>query len=166
MKPFGFPCGSAVKESACNAADLGSVPGLGGSPGEGKGYPLQYRGGEFHGLYGPWGRQETDTAEQLSLTGFLWGKLVGILSHCSWKQIEVSPRHPPGSRNEANIFQLNINSLQSKYSSGLNSQRALCQSSPKLAMKACGGSGVGSPWCRDDQTCDLESWHHLARPQQ
>ena len=31
-----------VKESACNAEDLGSVPGLGRSPGEGKGYPLHY----------------------------------------------------------------------------------------------------------------------------
>ena len=39
-----FPCGSASKESACNAGDLGSIPGLGGSPGEGKGYPLQYSG--------------------------------------------------------------------------------------------------------------------------
>ena len=33
-----------VKESACNAGDLGSIPGLGRSPGEGKGYPLQYPG--------------------------------------------------------------------------------------------------------------------------
>ena len=41
---LGFPCGSAGKESACNAGDLGSVPGLGRSPGEGKGYPLQYFG--------------------------------------------------------------------------------------------------------------------------
>ena len=40
----GFPCGSAGKESACNAGDLGSVPGLGRSPGEGKGYPFQYSG--------------------------------------------------------------------------------------------------------------------------
>ena len=39
-----FPCGSAGKESACNAGDLGSIPGLGRSPGEGKGYPLQYSG--------------------------------------------------------------------------------------------------------------------------
>ena len=37
----GFPCGSAGKESTCNAGDLGSIPGLGRSPGEGKGYPLQ-----------------------------------------------------------------------------------------------------------------------------
>ena len=38
------PCGSAGKESTCNAGDLGSTPGLGRSPGEGKGYPLQYSG--------------------------------------------------------------------------------------------------------------------------
>ena len=41
---MGLSCGSAGKESTCNAGDLGSVPGLGGSPGEGKGYPLQYSG--------------------------------------------------------------------------------------------------------------------------
>ena len=41
---LGFPCGSAGKESICNAGDLGSIPGLGRSPGEGKGYPLQYSG--------------------------------------------------------------------------------------------------------------------------
>ena len=38
----GFPCGSAGKESACSAGDLGSIPGLGRSPGEGKGNPFQY----------------------------------------------------------------------------------------------------------------------------
>ena len=41
---MGFPGGSAGKESACNAGDLGSIPGLGRSPGEGKDYPLQYSG--------------------------------------------------------------------------------------------------------------------------
>ena len=38
------PCGSAGEESACNAGDLDSIPGSGRSPGEGKGYPLQYSG--------------------------------------------------------------------------------------------------------------------------
>ena len=42
----GFPCGSASKESACNAGNLGSIPGLGKSPGEGKDYSLQYSGME------------------------------------------------------------------------------------------------------------------------
>ena len=41
---WGFPCGSAGKESTCNVGDLGSIPGLGRSPGEGKGYPRQYPG--------------------------------------------------------------------------------------------------------------------------
>ena len=41
---LGFPHGSAGKESTCNAADLGLIPGLGRSPGEGKGYSLQYSG--------------------------------------------------------------------------------------------------------------------------
>ena len=39
---MGFPGGSDGKESACNAGDLGSIPGLGRSPGEGKGNPPQY----------------------------------------------------------------------------------------------------------------------------
>ena len=39
-----FPGSLAGKESACNAGDLGSIPGLGRSPEEGNGYPLQYSG--------------------------------------------------------------------------------------------------------------------------
>ena len=45
MYPYqfiGFPGGSDGKESACNAGDLGLIPGLGRSPGKGKGYPLWY----------------------------------------------------------------------------------------------------------------------------
>ena len=54
------PCGSAGKESPCNAGDLGSIPGLGRSPREGKGYPLQYSGLEnfmnytVHGVAKSW----------------------------------------------------------------------------------------------------------------
>ena len=40
----GFPGGSNSKESACNVGDLGLIPGLGGSPGEGNNYPLQNSG--------------------------------------------------------------------------------------------------------------------------
>ena len=53
----GFPCGSARKESACNVEDLSLIPGFGRSPGEGKGYPLQYSGLEN---YSPWGCKELD----------------------------------------------------------------------------------------------------------
>ena len=54
---LGFPCGSAGKEFTCNAGDLGSIPGLGKSPGEGKGYPLHYSGLER--LYSPWDHSQT-----------------------------------------------------------------------------------------------------------
>ena len=63
-----FPCGSAGEESTCKAWDLCSIPGLGRSPGEGKGYPLQYSGLENSMDYSPWGHKELDTAEQLSLS--------------------------------------------------------------------------------------------------
>ena len=62
-----FPCGSAGKESSCSAGDLGSIPGSGKSPGEGKGYPLQYSG-----LDSPWGHKESDTTERLSLSFMLY----------------------------------------------------------------------------------------------
>ena len=61
---WGFPCGSAGKESACNVGDLDSIPGLGRSPGEGKGCPLQYFGLEnFMDYYSPWGPKELDMTE-------------------------------------------------------------------------------------------------------
>ena len=44
MTDEGFPGGSVGKESAYNVGDLDSIPGLRRSPGEGKGYPLQYSG--------------------------------------------------------------------------------------------------------------------------
>ena len=71
--------GSAGKESACNAGDLSSVLGLGRSPGEGKGYPLQYSGLENPGLYSPWGCKESDTTEQLSLSLSLYYDLIFLL---------------------------------------------------------------------------------------
>ena len=57
---LGFLAGSAGKESTCNAGDPSSIPGLGRSPGEGKGYPLQYSGLEnsmdciVHGVTKSW----------------------------------------------------------------------------------------------------------------
>ena len=59
---WGFPCGSAGKESTCNAGDLGLIPGLGRFPGERKDYPLQYSGLEnsmdciVHGVAKNWTR--------------------------------------------------------------------------------------------------------------
>ena len=59
---LGFPCGSGGKESACNAGDLGLIPGLGRFHREWKGYPLQYSGLEIsmdcvvHGVAKSWTR--------------------------------------------------------------------------------------------------------------
>jgi len=46
---MGFPGGSELKASACNAGDLGLIPESGRSPGEGNGNPLQYKAGEQQG---------------------------------------------------------------------------------------------------------------------
>ena len=66
--PLSFPDGSEVKVSACNAGDLGSIPGSGRSPGEGNGNPLQYSCLEnpmdgFLVGYSPRGHKELDTTE-------------------------------------------------------------------------------------------------------
>ena len=66
---LGFPGSSAGKESACNAGDLGSIPGLGRSPGGGHGDPLQSsclenpRGQRSLTGYSPRGHKELDTTE-------------------------------------------------------------------------------------------------------
>ena len=70
----GFLGGSKSKESACNAGDLGSIFGLGRSPGEEHGKPLQYsclenpQGQRSLASYSPWGCKESDTTERLTHT--------------------------------------------------------------------------------------------------
>ena len=78
MQLMVFMCtgGLPGKESACSEGDLGSVPGLGGSPGEGNGYPLQYSVLETSTDRSPQGHKELDMTEQLSFThlcGKYWG---------------------------------------------------------------------------------------------
>ena len=70
---LGFSCGSTGRESACNAGDLSSVLGLERSPGEGKGYSLQYSGLENSKDCIDHGVTKSDTTEQLSLS---WDKEV------------------------------------------------------------------------------------------
>ena len=62
---LGFPCGSTGKESTYNVGNLAFIPGLGRSPGEGKGYSLQYFGLENSMDYVVHGSQRSDTTEQL-----------------------------------------------------------------------------------------------------
>ena len=76
---LGFPCVSAGKESACKAGDLGSIHGLGRSPGEGEGNPFQYSGLEnsmdciVHGVTKSWTQQ--------SDFHFQTGELINNLLH-------------------------------------------------------------------------------------
>ena len=60
---LGFPGGSAGNESTCNVGDLGLIPGLGRSPGEGIGYPRQYSGLENSMDCSPWGHKELDMSK-------------------------------------------------------------------------------------------------------
>ena len=68
---MGFPGGSAGKESACNVVDLGSVPGLGRSPGKGNASPLQYSCLENSMDRGAWRAYSAwankDTTERLTM---------------------------------------------------------------------------------------------------
>ena len=89
-----LPGGSSeAKESACNAGNLGSIPGPGweDSPGEGNGYPPTpvFFPGELHGQrslagYSLWGHRESDVTEQLTLTfqGPLWCDFRSVWPHC------------------------------------------------------------------------------------
>ena len=105
---LGFPGGLISKESACNAGDLGSIPGLGRSLGK-----IPWRRDrlptpvfwpeEFRGLYSPWGHTESDTTERLSLS-YIWLHWVlvvpqGVLDlHCGMRdlvpQSGIEPRPP------------------------------------------------------------------------
>ena len=73
-----FPGGSEVKASACNAEDLGLIPGSGRSSGEGKWQPTpvllpeESHGGKSLVCYSLWGRKESDMTERLH---FHWIKL-------------------------------------------------------------------------------------------
>ena len=64
---MGFSCGLAGKELACNMGDLGSIPGLGRSPGKGNSYSLQYSGLEnpmdciVQGVTKSWTRHAIDS---------------------------------------------------------------------------------------------------------
>ena len=72
---MGFPGSSDSKESACNAGDLGSVPGPGIANGEGNGYSHQYSylenpmdRGVWQAIYSPWGCKVSDMTEPPTLS--------------------------------------------------------------------------------------------------
>ena len=76
-----FPGGSEVKASACNVGDLGSIPGLGRSPGEGQGNPLQYAclenpmdGGAWWATVHGVAKSQTQLSD-LTYLIFFWGEI-------------------------------------------------------------------------------------------
>ena len=74
---LGFPCGSAGKESVCSAGDLGLIPELGRSPGEGGGSPLQYSGLENSMDYVVHGVSKSRTQPRDFHLSVSWASLVG-----------------------------------------------------------------------------------------
>ena len=86
----GFPGGSAGKGYACNVGDLGLIPGLGRSPGEGKGYPLQHSGLEnstdciVHGVAKSRTRLSNFTFMSLSVLFLTLSIIILRLSHYSF----------------------------------------------------------------------------------
>ena len=83
MMSTGFPDDSDSKESACNVGDLGSIPGLGRSPGEGNGNPLQYSCLGNPMDRGTWqatgGCKESDTTDRLTLSLFFFKYVHNLL---------------------------------------------------------------------------------------
>ena len=100
--------GSEVKASASNAGDLGSIPGLGRSPGEGNGNPLQYScHGESHGQrslvgYSPWGCKES--------TSLYYSKAAVPKSRCALDSLgslkKVNAQDFPGGAVDKNLPQV------------------------------------------------------------
>ena len=90
---LGFPCGSAGKEPPCNAGDLGSIPGLGRSPGEGKGYPLQYSS---------MGSRQTGKSDWIKVPPLSPHLITSLCSHTRIRKLpwrrkwQPTPAFPPG----------------------------------------------------------------------
>ena len=94
-----FPGGSYGKASACNAGDPGLILGLGRSPGEGNGNPLQYSCLENSMDWGAWGRKESDTTEQLHFSyWFIWSSRdheAGVMAWLYLPHLEYSLQITP-----------------------------------------------------------------------
>ena len=92
---FWLPSAQRIgKEFTCNSRDLGSIPGLGRSPGGGHGNPLQYsclenpRGQRSLAAYSPWGHKKSDMTEQQSTAQHRFDKqgnlyMSFVLSSCN-----------------------------------------------------------------------------------
>ena len=87
---MGFPGGSDSKESTCNAGALGSIPGMGRSPGEAWQPTPVFLPGESHGQrrlvgYSPWGHKELDMTERLSTVLYNLKVANEKINNCYWE---------------------------------------------------------------------------------
>ena len=109
---MGFPCSLAGKESACNAGNLGLIPGLGRSPGEGNGNPLQYSCLEspmdctLSGHLCPWDSPGKDS--QVGCHALLQGNLPnpGMEYRSPSLQVDSLPSEPPGKPKHTRVGSL------------------------------------------------------------
>ena len=120
---LGFPGGSDGKESTCNAGDLGSIPRLGRSPGEGQSNLLQYsclenpHGQRSQVAYSPWSCKESDTTERLSTQHtdikYTWSETKPISSSgmiVVWRTMKNIIDNPQSLSNYSSL--LNVQILQ------------------------------------------------------
>ena len=112
---MGFPGGSAGKESSCNVGELGSIPGLGRSPGEGNGYPPQYSGLEnsidciVHGVT----KSRTHMTERLTFNTINKQFLPGIPSSRAWdKEQKIKNNTAKHQWLWSSVFPLGLRILQ------------------------------------------------------
>ena len=139
-----FPGGSAGKESTCNAGDLGSIPGLGRSPGEGKGYPLQYSGLEnfmdciihgvtksqsnwatFTSLFSWWCSVSISTCQSRGHRFDPWSRKIPHATEQCASQL-LSPRSRPFSHNYWSLWVLELL---------LHNKRKNCNEKPLLCKE-------------------------------
>ena len=105
-----FPGGSDSQESACNAGDLGLIPGLGRSPGRGHSNPPQYsclqnpHGQRSLAVYRPWGCKESDTTERLSLSAPPGKPLGSSILHKNTPELRFPQRTAKEKRKRLNFW--------------------------------------------------------------
>ena len=116
-----FPCGSAGKESSCNSGDLGLIPGLGRSPGERKGYPLQYSGLEnsmdhiIHGVAMSWTR----------LTDFHFTSLIRMTEQARYIHAALLPPSiPRGTTADRSLWSIWVHQLLRRHPTKVKRRRS------------------------------------------
>ena len=121
---LGFPGGSVGKESACNAGGLGSIPVLGRSSGEGKGYPLQYPGLKnamdciAQGIPKSWTRLSDFHFTILFLKFLLGTRFIHDIIHVSMPFSQISPPSPSPTESTRLIYTSRQSRFDARYWTG------------------------------------------------